>query len=328
MPKPSKRALEEPTRSGSLADDLAELRTSLRLRQRDRGFDIGPTLGPTGRGESTPIQRRQPTFTFARDEKPDLDTPEGLALAQWQANRYAPRPEEGFSTPGEAADAALANINQLSADARREYGGDIYQLPNNRYTYTSAVTSGLPEHVVVPDVFPSDAPKGAVRVGDYHTHGGHRDVAKPGPKDTSRRFSGGDLTAADARQNENPRNYYAYMANPEGEIYQYDPGMIPEETRKATRRDERAVGIAPDYTITRRGQIPMKEPRVSAPEKAIAQAATKLTPPSVHAAMSLPRLPEGVSSEQAMTESFLEEQERERKRLKALEAMRAKPPTR
>ena len=79
-----------------------------------------------------------------------------------------------YATADAAARAALTKYNPISIRKNREYGGYIYQMPNGKFGYTTAV-KGTIDGLDLSRAR-NRVPSKCTIVGDYHTHGNYVEV--------------------------------------------------------------------------------------------------------------------------------------------------------
>jgi hypothetical protein len=145
--------------------------------------------------------------------------------------------DRGYSTQKDAANAALDSINQKSIDENIEYGGLVYQNPNDGLYYHTAPISDSGLGV---DPFKSPAPGDSRVVGDYHTHGDYsmpdvfnNPIRTSDPNRdgyNSDHFSSSDKTGIenDARRFEET-DYRGYLGTPGHDHLEYNPYTGGEE---------------------------------------------------------------------------------------------------
>lgn len=112
-------------------------------------------------------------------------------------------PGDLYSSMRGAGYAAVNDVNALSIQSGREYGGVVYATVGG-YSYT-APNIGTDRAVNV-----GDAPQGTIEVADYHTHGSYD------PNDVNDTFSGHDMYG-DVTQ-----DIYGFLGTPNGSILMYD----------------------------------------------------------------------------------------------------------
>ncbi|MCD9006185.1 DUF4329 domain-containing protein [Luteimonas sp. XNQY3] len=152
----------------------------------------------------------------------------------------ATMPSGPFATADAAAVAALDRANPVSISENREYGGLIYKDEAGQYW----ATAPAPGTGTSFDPYAIEIPTGAIKVGDYHTHG---DYSLAGPDGNPQRtgdparddynsdaFSASDLRgiAADARGVD---EYTGYLGTPSGTYLRFDPASNDVSALEAGR---------------------------------------------------------------------------------------------
>jgi len=140
-----------------------------------------------------------------------------------EVNRAA---KASYDNINDAAISILTAVNPISIDQNLEWGGLLYEWNNK--VHSTLPTQGT-ENSVITESGMEQLPRGAILVGNWHTHGDWTDIknnpVKNSAKDiyNSDNFSNQDVISFNSfRDNISDEFRYGYLGTPNGEFKKFD----------------------------------------------------------------------------------------------------------
>ncbi|MBV8800190.1 MAG: DUF4329 domain-containing protein [Alphaproteobacteria bacterium] len=145
-------------------------------------------------------------YTYVGNDPTNRTDPRGVAPGDW------------YDTPGEAAQAAIEDINPTSIQESTEYAGRVYHFWfSNGWSYTAPNRGDVA----------SSSPGTCLTCRDaYHTHGGND------PRYQNEIFSDEDMKYSESL------GYPLWLGTPKGHILKYDPNQKRGHKITKLRRSE------------------------------------------------------------------------------------------